>query len=184
MNRRDAINEILLSLNELPLDVDDLIEDLPTAVIVDRELTIARKKVLSYGWSFNSLTITLVPDNEGYIRLSDQFLSVDGFDDNDIIVRDWKLFNKSTMSYKFSGGVEVDIIEDSAFDDIPFSVANLIVQTASLQAYINIVGNADDIALRKNALDLARIEAIRDDANKLDGNLLTSEFATTMLARS
>lgn len=184
MNKRDAINEILLSLNELPLDIDDLIEDVPTAVIVEKELEIARKKILSYGWNFNSITITLTPDNDGYINLSNQFLSVDGFDNNDLIVRDWKLFDKANMTFKFTGSVELDIIEDSAFDDIPFHIANYIVQVASLQSYINIIGNTDDISLRKLSVDSARVEALRDDANKIDGNLLNSEYATQLMSRS
>lgn len=184
MNLRDAINEVLSNLNELPLDVGDLIKDVPTAIIVNSQLEIARRKVLSYGWNFNSLTYTLTPNNEGYIVIPSTWLSVDGYDDNDLIVRDYKLFDKAKMSYTFSGSVKLDVIEDSLFDDIPFHIANYIIQVASLQSYINIIGNTDDISLRKLSVDNARLEAIRDDANKIDGNLLDSTFATTLLDRT
>lgn len=181
MNLRDAINEILLSLNELPLDITDLVEDIGIAVIVDKELGIARKKVLSEGWYFNVLNRTLVPDIQGYIVVPQTFLSVDGA--SNIMVRDWKLFDSSAKTFKFEDPVNVDVIEDIVFDDIPFHIANYIVQMASLQAYINVVGNSDDIVLRRNSLQAARIEAIRDAARKKDGNLLENQDATDRLDR-
>lgn len=182
MNKRDAINEILLSLNELPLDVTDLVEDIGIAVIVDKELDIAKKKVLSEGWYFNVLNRELVPDPQGYIVIPKTFLSVDGADN--IRVRDWKLFDVDEMSYKFTESVEATVTEDILFDDVPFHIANYIVQVASLQAYINVIGNSDDISLRNNAVNTARIEAIRDDAKKRDGNLLSNQQATGLLDRT
>lgn len=182
MNKRDAINEILLSLNELPLDVTDLVEDIGIAVIVDKELEIARKKVLSEGWYFNVLNRTLVPDTQGYIVIPQTFLSVDGA--SNIVVRDWKLYDSVEKTFKFTGTIDAEVTEDVVFDDIPFHPANYIVQMASLQAYINVIGNSDDIAIRRNALQAARMEAIRDAANKIDGNLLSNQYATDLLDRT
>lgn len=182
MNKRDAINEILLSLNELPLDITDLVEDIGIAVIVDKELDIAKRKVLSTGWYFNTLVRTLVPDPQGYIVIPNTFLSVDS--DGVYSVRDWKLFDIANKTYKFTESVDVTVVDEPIFDDIPFHIANFIVQTASLQAYINIIGNSDDIAIRRESVQLARIEAIRDDAGKIDGNLLTSTRATGLLDRT
>ena len=182
MNKRDAINEILLSLNELPLDVTDLVEDIGIAVIVDKELDIAKRKVLSQGWYFNTTDKSLVPDIQGYIVIPKTFLSVDGA--SSYIVRDWKLFDKIEKTFKFDEAVTTEVIEDIIFDDVPFHIANYIVQFASLQAYINIIGNSEDISLRANVLNTARIEAIRDDANKMDGNLLESTYVTGLLDRT
>lgn len=185
MNTRDAINEILLSLNELPLDPSDLVEDIPTATIVQKELEIAKRKVLSYGWEHNSLSISLYPNNEGYIVVPNTYLSVDGGIDNpNIIVRDWKLYDKENKSFRFTGQIEVNVIEDIVFDDIPFHIANYIVQTASLQAYINIIGNTDDIKIRYEAVQVAKIEALRNDANKFNGNVLEQDYATQLLGKA
>lgn len=184
MNKRDGINEILLSLNELPLDVADAVEDIQIAVIVDKWLDISKRKVLSYGWNFNTLTMNLVPNNLGYISIPQTFLSVDGTGTTDLVVRDWKLFDKDTLSFIFTDPQEVEVIEDIPFDDIPFHYANYIIQFASLQSYINIVGNNDDIAVRRESLNAARIEALRDEANSLDGNLLTNVDTSTLLDRT
>lgn len=181
MNKRDAINEILLSLNELPLDVTDNIEDIGIAVIVDKELDIAKKKVLSEGWYFNVLSHTLEPNVDGYIVIPESYISVDG--ESSIIVRDWKLYNHIDRTFKFDEAVEAIVTEDIPFDDVPFHTASYIVQVASLQAYINIIGNTDDVQLRLKSMNTARIEAIRDNANNIDGNLLTSQRATDLLDR-
>ena len=185
MNKRDAINEILLALNELPLDTEDNVEDIQIATIVDKQLDITRKKILAKGWFFNTTTIELVPNQEEYIVIPDTFLSVDGSDANtSLTVRDHKLFDKDNLTYKFEEAQECVVIQDIDFDDIPFVVTDYIIQYASLQAYINIIGNTDDISVRTKMLDMARIAAIREDANNRDGNVLDSDHMTDLTDRS
>ena len=90
MNKRDAINEVLMALNELPLQHSDSVEAIPTAILVDREINIAKKKVLSYGWEFNTFTLSFYPNSEGHIVVPSTFLSADGGEDNpQVIIRDW-----------------------------------------------------------------------------------------------
>lgn len=185
MNKRDGINEILLSLNELPLDVSDAIADIEIATIVDKELDIAKRKILAEGWFFNSFPRDLYPNAQKYIVIPQTFLSVDGGpSEPNILVRDWKLFDKSEMSFLFDDYKTCDVVEDIVFDDIPFHAANYIVQVASLQAYINVIGNSEDIRLRMDNVRMARIEALRDDARNRDGNILDSDFVTGMLDRT
>ncbi len=185
MNKRDAINEILLSLNELPLDIEDAVEDIQIATIVDKELDIAKRKILASGWFFNKITMTLVPNTEKYIVIPQSFLSVDGGDNEpNLTVRDWKLFDRVELTYKFDEPKECKIVEDLHFDDIPFLAANYIVQIASLQSYISIIGNTADIRVRQESVNLARIEAIRENANNIDGNLLGDSYTTNLLDRT
>lgn len=182
MNRRDALNEVLLALNELPLDVSDNIEDIPTAVLVDKELEIARRKVLAYGWEFNTLAISFYPNQEGNIVVPNTYLSADGTVDNpEIIVRDWKVFDKENNTFKFTSPVTLDVIDDVVFDDIPFPIANYIVQVASLKSYIDIIGNTEDVALRRAEVQEARMEALRYDTRVSNTNVLDSEYSTTLL---
>lgn len=184
MDKRDAINEILLSLNELPLDIEDAVEDIQVAVIVDKQLDITKRKILASGWFFNTTVITLVPNTEEYIVIPQSFLSVDGTTDKNLTVRDWKLFDKEKLTYKFEDSQECNVIEDISFDDIPFMTADYIVQVASLQSYINIIGNTEDIAVRNQMVAMSRIEALREDANNIDGNLLGSQFVTSLIDRT
>ena len=183
MNTRDAINEILLSLNELPLDISDAIEDIGIAVIVNSQLEITKRKILSRGWFFNKTIIKLVPNTEKYIVIPDSFLSVDGGDDEpSLVVRDHKLFDKEELTFKFDEAKECKIVEDIPFDDIPFTIADYIVQTASFQAYINIIGNSEDIRVRMTMVNEAKINALRENANNIDGSVLDSGFVTEFIS--
>jgi hypothetical protein len=184
MNTRDAINEMLLALNELPLEIEDAVEDVPIAIIVNAQLEITKKKILSKGWWFNTIAMELVPNTEKYIIVPQTFLSIEGVSNSNVAVRDWKLFDKAELSYKFDDSVECNVIEDISFDDIPFVVYNYIVQSATLTSYINIIGNTDDIALRREEKNEARIEAIREDSIKSKGNVLSDAYTITTLDRA
>lgn len=184
MTEREAVNEILLSLNELPLTDSDVIDDIQTAIICQAELRLARKKILVQGWFFNTLDIDLYPNTEGYIPIPNTFLSVDGgATEADLIVRDWKLFDKANLTYIFDEAKNCIVIEDITFDDIPFTIADYIVQSAALQAYIKVIGSSDDVRIRQEALILSRIEALREDARNIDGNLLDSDHVTGLVTR-
>lgn len=184
MNIRDAINEILLSINEMPLDIEDSVDDIQTAKIVESQLNIVKRNILSRGWFFNKTTRSLKPDLSGYIPIPSTFLSVDGGDDYPYVtVRDQKLFDKSELTYKFDESIECEIIEDMIFDDIPFIIADYIVKTASLYTYINVIGNTDDISVRNQMMQMSKLEAIRENARNIDGNILEHTFVTTLLDR-
>jgi len=185
MNKRDAINEILLALNELPLDSSDVIDDLPTAILISKEIDIAKKKVLNYGWKFNELTISFAPNNENNIVIPDTFLTATGTADNpEVIIRDWKAYNKETNSFIFTSSITLEVIDDVAFDDLPFAIANLVVQTASLKSYIDIVGNTEDVAIRRTELKEAKIDAIRYDTRISNTNTLEGEYESNLLNMS
>lgn len=185
MTIRDAINEILLSLNELPLDDTDVIEDIPIAITANKELDIAKKNILKKGWFFNTMTMSLVPNTDGYIPVPTTFLSVDGGDaEPTLVVRDWKLFDKSLLTFIFETSKDVEIVDNISFDDIPYTFADYITKLATLSAYINIRGDGTGITIRKNALDEARIDSIREDANMQDGNLLADTHASGLLDKS
>jgi len=184
MQEREAINEILVNINELPLDSSDIIEDINIAVIANTFLDISRKSVLSEAWVFNSLTISLIPNTLGYIVIPTSYLSVDGSSDTDTYtVRDHKLYDTLNQTFIFEDSVEVDIIEDIAFDDIPFSVANYIVKTATNNVYANTISDTAGMQVKASLVQQARIDALRDDANKIDGNVLNSLHSTNLLNR-
>ena len=185
MNLRDAINEILLSLNELPLDVTDAVEDIPIAVVVNQSLDIAKRKVLGKGWYFNTIDMELTPNTDGYISIPFSFLSVDGGDaEPNLTVRDWKLFDKELLTYKFTENKSCEIIEDIPFDDVPYMIANYIVAVSSLQSYTDIIGDESGIRIKREAVLEAKIDAFREDANSIDGNLLTDDHTTGLLDRT
>ena len=185
MTIRDAINEVLLSLNESPLDETDVIEDIPITVTVNTEIEIAKKNILKKGWFFNTMLMSLQPNTDGYIPVPKSFLSVDGGSaEPNLVVRDWKLFDKELITFIFESAKDVEVIDSIPFDDIPHTFADYIVKLATLSAYTNIRGDATGISIRKTALSDSRIDAIREDANMQDGNLLTDSHSSGVLDRT
>jgi hypothetical protein len=185
MDLREAINYILVSINEMPLDDTDVIEDVSMAVIANAHLNNAKKSILAKGWYFNTTSMSLVPNTLGYIVIPSNFLSVDGGDaEPNLTVRDWKLFDKSEFIFKFDSNKDVEVIEDIPIDDIPFLTADYIVKMASLMAYTSIFGDANGISIRRYDVNDARIEAIREDANNYDGNLLEDDHSSTLLDKT
>jgi len=182
MNKRDAINEVLLTLNELPLEVSDLVADIPIAVLVDREIEVAKKKILAYGWNFNTLLLSFYPNNQNNIVVPTTYLSVKPTEDNpNIIIRDWKVFNKVENSFIYTEAVELNVVDDVLFDDIPFPVANYIVQHAGLKAYVDIIADNNGVSLRRQEMLEARMEAFRYDTQVSDTNILSQEYATNLM---
>jgi hypothetical protein len=192
MNKIDAINEILINLNETP--VDETTQDpyvIPIVNIIDKQIDISTRKVLSKGWFFNKTTLTVaptIPDGEtfGYIPISSDYLSVDGGDAYPAItVRDNKLFDKSTTSYNFESSVTIDVVENIAdFADIPYHIANYITELASFQMYMNLFGSASDLNARASLVQQAATEAYREDLRAIDGNILAQDYATDLLDRT
>lgn len=186
MTRLDAVSEILLSINELPIDIDDDIQNVHIASIVNKHLNIAKRKILKKGWYFNEYSVELSPDINGHISVSENYLSVDGGTDYpNVIMRDWKLFDKDTFSYVFDGSLTIDVIENMDFEDIPSeSLASYIVATALMSAYTAIIGYTNEIKLHAENLVNAKIDALRDDANNTDGNVLLGTFTSILSTRS
>lgn len=182
MTTRDAINEILLSINELPLDATDDITDIQTAIIVNEHLSIAKRRVLSYGWNFNTTYKSLTPQTNLHIVIPSTYLSVDAGADYD--VRQSELFDKVNYTFEFTDSIDATVIEDVDFSDVPYVIANYIIKEAALNAYISIIGDDSNVTLRHNAMVQARNDAFRENARKIGGNVLTKDYATDLLDRT
>jgi len=181
LTTREAINEILQNLNEPVLDITDAVIDVPTAIVVEAQLDIARKRILAKGWNQNTVTMSLVPNTSGYIVIPSTFYSVNTI--SDYVVRDHRLYDVVNNSFIFKDPVQATVINDIQFDAIDFLIADYIIQEASLKAYINIRGAGNDASLRANELKQARHEALRSNAATINGNLLTSQIALNSVRR-
>lgn len=65
MTRLEAVNRILVSMGELP--VDDLEQPLTEVELALTHIDMANKEVRLDGWYFNTERAVLKPDEKGYI---------------------------------------------------------------------------------------------------------------------
>ncbi len=173
---REAINEILLALNELPLPDDTSLDSIQISISANKFLSISKSTTLKKGWNFNTHVVELVPNEDKYIIIPNTFMSVDPVDKlSDVIVVDHRLYNKETNSYEFDGSIECEIIMEVDFDDIPFTFRDYIIKRAKVSAYVSIIGSTDELALYREELREAHVDAVREEADSIDGNVLSGQ---------
>lgn len=183
MNEFDALNEVLMSINEMPIDDINDIDGYPLAQLCKRSLNTLRKECLSTGWNFNTLDLTFSPNPNGMIVIPNHYLAVISDNDTDIVVRDWKLFRKSTQSFIFTESVTLNVVDDLSFNDLPFTCANYIVKLASLQMFSEIVADVNGISIRDRAVRKAELEMKRFNRKLSPKALTTGTFYTNLLDR-
>lgn len=131
MTTLDAINNMLLAINEQPIPVlDESIAEVKIALdILDQTLEL----VLTEGWHFNSESdVELYPDSQGYIYVPLNALFVDPTDRyKNCTVREGKLYDKDRHSFIFETPVKVDIVYKLPFDEIPIYAQKYISEKAA-----------------------------------------------------
>lgn len=124
---KKAINTMLTSIGEQPIqNVDDL-AGLSDASIAKDILDNVSRAVQSRGWIFNTdLDVTMRPDDDGYIKIPDSILRIDTTTrlrdaDNDIIERGRMLYDRQKNVNTFEAGskVKVNTIRELEFHDLP-----------------------------------------------------------------
>ena len=145
----------------------------------------ARRDILGMGWNVNTGAITLQPNIYGYIVIPSNFLNVDAVDDGeDLIVSDWKLFDKTEQTYEFDSGVECNVIYDINTDDLTNTMLNLVLSRAKINVAISLGLDSKTLQTLNMDYAIAMSEAKSEDAMNLDANMLNDEFVTGLVDRT
>lgn len=130
-----AVNDILASIGEPPVSTleGDANADVANA---RRVLNKINRQIQSRGWTFNiEESVTLLPDAfSGLIPYSSDYLSVMSTSGTSTYInRGGYLYDRSSQTDKFSGGVAVRLIRLREYDEMPECFRNYIVTKASRQ---------------------------------------------------
>jgi len=130
----DAVNHVLLAANEPP--VTSLTnETTSAATLVKSLLDKERLHVLSEGLQFNTRRAMFAPDVNGHIAMGSNILSVDGYGDNEVYkytVVDKKLYDTVNQTDVFTKEVNLEVIYEFPFKDMPIWVQYRIMTTVAL----------------------------------------------------
>lgn len=171
----DAVNRMLTYVGEIRLAADTNLETLDegsdgqVALQTLRDVT---RDILLKEWWFNTFdSWTLVPDVDGYISIPLSYYRV--IADN-YIVDDHKLYNVVDQTYKHSNNVTVKLIVDKPFDDLPESMAKLIMYTASKDFSLRTLGVTDiyKVLEREEQLSLLEVQKEHFDFKNTGINLV------------
>lgn len=139
-----AVNRILPKLGEHP--VTSLNTKHPTLAILIPQIETKIEDVLTPGWWFNTSNVTLYPDSEGGIALPDTILSFIA-DKHPAVARGLKLYNQGYRTFSWSEAVTGVLIEKLPFDELPESVAQVVLYSALVSSYVTDIGMEDDVRM-------------------------------------
>lgn len=127
-----AINILLQTINELPIETTDDLANSTTAQLAEMTINEVKKEVLSEGWHFNSdKNYPFPPDVSGYISIPYNVLDIIASNGKNYIMRDWKLYDKDNFSFIFDEAVECDVVWDMDFNSLTHPIRRYITIKAS-----------------------------------------------------
>lgn len=132
-----AVNSILPKLGEHP--VTNLSLKHPTLAIILPVMESTLDTVLMRGWWFNQYEYTVYPDSEQFAGVpvnTLEFLP----DAEGPVVRGRRFFNTKTQDYKFPAPFKGLLKERLQFEELPETVANLVLYTALVEVYLTDIG--------------------------------------------
>lgn len=114
-----AVNEVLAGIGDSP--VSSLSSGFVTASMAASKIDAISKELQERGWSFNTEEgMRLNPDFEGYIQLPDNVLRVDPTDvRSSLVQRGLRLYDKVKHTFKFTQGVNVVMVVELPFEELP-----------------------------------------------------------------
>lgn len=162
----DAVNFVLERSNETP--VSSLTTDSSSASTLAKQfIEHERLFVLSEGLQFNTRNRDHAPDTGGFIQFGANVLSVDGYGDNSTnhyTLVENKLFDTDAQSDIFTEAIELEVVFDYSFEEIPRWVQYRIMTRVALSFMAQF--SPDNNQLQDMA-DLARQALIRSNEKEL-----------------
>ena len=174
MTKLDAVNNMLLGINEQPVSVlDDNLQEVKIALMI---LNSTLDLVLNEGWHFNREDgIELPPSSQGIIYLPNNALHVDPTDDLlDYTVRDGKLYNRKLHTFTFDGPVKVDIIYRLPFDELPVYAQTYITEKATRRFIAKTFGDQVLYQYQSQEEIEAYTQMVSAEVDSQDANMLDS----------
>lgn len=115
----EAVNEVLAGIGESP--VSSLASGFVTASMASDKIDAVSRELQERGWNFNiEEGLSLAPDVTGLIHLPANVLRVEHADERQPITqRGLKLYDKVRHSYTFTQSVQVHMVVELAFEELP-----------------------------------------------------------------
>jgi len=122
-----AINTLLQTINELPIETTEDLANITIAQVAEMTINEVKREVLSQGWHFNSdFKYPFPPDINGVIAIPSNVLDIVASNGKNIIMRDWKLYDKVGFTNSFTDAVSCDVIWNMDFNALTHPIRHYI----------------------------------------------------------
>ena len=181
----DAVNYLLLSIGESPVNTLEENYTDPIALMAYRTLHHISRQVQATGLHCNSESnYPLIRDEGGYLVLPKNTLKADASDPTiDVVVRGQRLYDRTNHSYKFKKDLKVDLVLFLNFEELPQVVRDYITVRAVRVFQSKSLGSETLHSFSMQDEMEAKIEMIREETDSYDYNMLRSPHVASMLRR-
>jgi hypothetical protein len=177
----DAVNTMLSTIGESPINSLDDISGVVDAVIARSVLNEVLVQVLEESWHFNTDTnYTLSPDNDGFIYLAPNVIQVDttGQDELfDVAMRGSRLYDKENHTYQFTKSIQTNLTYILPFEELPQAARHYITIRAARVFQTRVVGAVTLHAFTETDELRARASLRKFEGNTADYNILTGNYS-------
>lgn len=174
-----AINILIATANELPL-VDDV--DLASSTIgqiAESTIEEVKKAVLSEGWNFNTdENYPFPPDTQGYISVPASVLDITSSDNQNIIIRDWRLYDKANFTHVFEEAVNCDVLWNMDFNSLTHPIRYYITIRAARIFQGRVIGDTDVYSFTSQDEEDAYIACRQSESRTGKYNMFTSQYGS------
>ena len=178
-----AVNSILGSIGQSPVTTLDY--ENPEVALIARTLTEVSNQCQAEGWVFNTeYRYPLLPDSHNEIRFPENVLQWDLSDtegpERDVIKRQGKLYDKLAHTYEFTERIEVDVVWNFPFEDLPHTFKQYITFRAAKLTAVKLMADPQLFQLLAEQEAVARATCMEYECNQGDYNYLGNPRGTAM----
>lgn len=176
-----AVNILLQTINEPPLENEEDADNVLEAQIAFDVIKESKEEVLSDNWHFNrDANYSLSPNTDGIIAIPFNVLDLSSTD-NDLIIRDWKLYSKSEQSFVFEEAQTVEIIWNIPFNDLVHPLRHYVTVVAARKFQARQVGDGNAYSFSQTDEQKARMIARRSNDRMKKNNMYDSSYGQEYL---
>lgn len=181
----EAVNYMLLSIGETPVNTLDSDATEPIAMVAYRTLHQISRQVQATGLYCNSeYKYPLRRDVNGYLHVPLNTLKADATDPTvDVVLRGRKLYNRRTHSYIFDRDLEVNLVLFLSFEELPQVVRDYITVRAVRVFQSKVLGSDTLHSFSLQDEMEARMAMVQEEVDSGDYNILRNPDVIIMNRR-
>ena len=179
----DAVNILLETINELPIEDELEYEGFLEARQARSKIIEVTRAVLAEKWDFNTDKDYVFPiDANGMIPVGTNVLNIVG-NRGDVIMRNWKLYSRKDQSHVFEEEVPCDVVWLFDFNNLTHPLRHYITIRAARIFAARTIGDKEIIAFNEIDEEDARLAARRSEGFTGKHNMLDGLYGINNMAR-
>lgn len=168
MKELEAVNYILTQMGEAP--ATSLDERSPTISLARTYMDMATTNTLAIKWWFNTITVKLAPDSDGLINAPAGLVAIYSKEDFNVEVHGKYIHNVTSDTNRFTAPIEVELVKDVQFENLPEFAAEYIMNVALIKLYQADYGVDNNLSVISDAANNAMQNLKREHLRKMRYN--------------